>query len=137
MKRLLICVVAALAVAIPAQASDAQCRAADSVGVQLIKNWRNLVVNPDSRVRLALSDLGITQVDSSTVVLVSERTSCTKAVKAYNATLSANSPAPSGSVYLLKVGSRYVVLDPVQKSSGWYHIVVLDNKFTRIDSFMG
>ena len=137
MRRLLICVVAALAVSVPAHGSEAQCRVADSVGVKLIKHWRNLVVNPDSRVRLALSDLGITQVDSSTVVLVSDKTACTKAMKAYNATLDANSPQPSGSVYLLKVGSRYVVVDPAHYSSGWNHVVVLDNKFVRIDSFMG
>jgi hypothetical protein len=128
---------AAIALTMSARTGNAQCRAADSTSAKLVKHWRNLVVNPDSRVRLALSDLGITQVDSSTIVLVGDRTSCTKAVKTYNATLGASSPPPSGSVYLLKVGTRYVVLDPAQQSSGWYHVVIMDNKFVKISNFMG
>jgi hypothetical protein len=50
--------------------------------------------------------------------------------------LDAHSAPPSGAVYVLNVGSRYVVSDPAQYGSGWYYSVILDNRFAVLDKFI-
>jgi hypothetical protein len=87
------------------------------------------MVSTDGSVRLALGRNGLTQVDSSTVVLVTDKTTCTKAMKAYNSVLGQGAPPPSGSVYVIKVGSAYIVRDPAIHASGYAADVVLDSGF--------
>lgn len=129
--------VAAVVTAAAPRSVEAQCRGLDSLGTQMVGNWRNLMVNPNPQVRAWLQQFGIAQVDSATVVLVSDKTACSKALKSYNASLGPGSQPPSGSVYVVKVGTMYVVRDPVQKGGGWYHDVVLDNRFFMAAKFMG
>jgi hypothetical protein len=95
----------------------------------MIRRWRLLMVATDGSVRLALSRNGVSQVDSSTVVLVTDKTICSKAVRAYNGVLGPNAQPPSGSVYVIKVGTNYIVRDPVQRGGEWAGDVVIDNRF--------
>jgi hypothetical protein len=87
------------------------------------------MVTTDPYTRLALTRNGVSQVDSSTVVLVTDRTACSKAMKAYNNVLGAGARPPSGSVYVIKVGSAYIVRDPVQQGGEFNADVVLDSGF--------
>ena len=50
-------------------------------------------------------------------------------MKAYNGVLGAGAQTPSGSVYVIKVGSNYVVRDPVQRGGSYAADVVLDSGF--------
>jgi hypothetical protein len=78
---------------------------------------------------LAMKRNGIRRVDSSTIVLVSDKTICTRAIKAYNSLLGAESQPPSNAVYVIQVGTSYIVRDPVQRSGEWYADVVFDRTF--------
>jgi hypothetical protein len=95
----------------------------------MVHKWRLLMVTTDPYTRLALTRNGVSQVDSSTVVLVTDRTACSKAMKAYNNVLGAGARPPSGSVYVIKVGSAYIVRDPVQQGGEFNADVVLDSGF--------
>jgi hypothetical protein len=103
----------------------------------MIKKWRRLMVNSDASVRAALSRNSVSQVDSSTVVLVTDKTTCSKAMKAYNSVLGAGAKPPSGSVYVIKVGAVYIVRDPVQYNGEYNGDVVLDNKFAVRSQLLG
>ena len=107
----------------------AQCRSADSSGTDMLEKYKSDLRSTDPYMRLELSRNGISQVDPNTVVLVTDRTVCSKAMKAYNTAASGNGVTPSGSVYVVKIGTVYVVKDPVQTSTGWELEVVLDSQF--------
>lgn len=117
----------------------AQCRAADSTSTVMITRWRSLMVDTNGSVRLALQRNFIAQVDSSTVVLVTDKNTCSKAMRAYNDVRGAGSQPPSGAVYVIKVGTVYIVRDPVQRNpeSGWYGDVVLDSGFRVKSQLLG
>ena len=104
----------------PANAG-AQCRAADSTGAQMLGKYKSNLrrSSTDFDMQQWLIRNGIPLVDPSTVVLVTDRYVCSEAMKAYNATVSGNGVTPFGSVYVVKIGTVYVVKDPVQVSSGW------------------
>jgi len=108
---------------------DAQCRSADSSGTTMLEKYKSNLRSTDPYMRLALNRNGISQVDPNTVVLVTDRNVCSKAMKAYNTAASGNHVTPSGSVYVVKIGTVYVVKDPVQTSTGWDLEVVLDSQF--------
>jgi hypothetical protein len=110
-------------------AAEAQCRAADSTSQRLVAKYQGLMRSTDPDVRLALSRNGIQQVDPSTVTLITDKTVCSKAERAYSATNKGSTIPSSGSVYLVKVGAVYVLRDPVRRSGGWAADVVLDSQF--------
>lgn len=118
-----------LATALPASQAAAQCRSADSTSARMIHKWRSLMVATDFSTQQALSRNFVPQVDSSTVVLVTDKTVCSKAMKAYNNVLGAGAQPPSGSVYVIKIGSAYIVRDPVQRGGEFAADVVLDSGF--------
>ena len=88
---------------------------------------------------MALQRNFIAQVDSPTVVLVTNKNTCSKAMRAYNDVRGAGSQPPSGAVYVIKVGAMYIVRDPVQRNpeSGWYGDVVLDSGFRVKSQLLG
>lgn len=124
---LTVCVLTA-AVAVPAIA-EAQCRTADSTGTQMLDKYKADVRSADGAMQAWLGRNGIPRVNPNTVVLVTDKTTCSKAMKAYNATLTGNGITPSGSVYVVKIGTVYVVKDPAQVGSGWDLEVVMDSEF--------
>ena len=120
-------VVAGLAIA--GTRAAAQCRGADSTGAPMIHKWKALMVTTDSATRQALSRNGVSQVDSSSVVFVTDPAICAKAMKAYNGVLGPGARPPSGAVYVIKVGTAYIVRDPVQRGGEFALEVVLDSRF--------
>jgi hypothetical protein len=118
-----------MAMAMPAKRASAQCRAADSTSARMVHKWRSLMVATDFSTKQALSRNFVPQVDSSTVVLVTDRTVCSQAMKAYNNVVGAGAKPPSGSVYVIKVGTAYIVRDPVQRGGEYAADVVLDSSF--------
>src|SRR5687767_4728107 len=114
MSRVHHCIVALLALG-PTPAA-AQCRAADAMSVSMVSRWRGLMVATDSSVLAALRRNFVAPVDSSTVVLVTDRDTCAKAMAAYNSVAGTGAQPPSGAVYVVKVGAVYIVRDPVQRS---------------------
>lgn len=122
-----LCVLAGNA-AVPASAG-AQCREADSTGTVMVGKYKSNLRSTDNAMKQWLTRNGIPQVDPNTVALVTDRTVCSKAVRAYNTAVKGNGVTPSGSVYVVKIGTVYVVKDPVQTSTGWELEVVFDSAF--------
>jgi len=83
----------------------------------------------DGVLRVKRQEMGLALVDPATVVFVTDRNTCAKAERAYSGALKGNGVTPSGSVYVVKVGSRYVVRDPAQFGNGWYAEMVIDGSF--------
>jgi hypothetical protein len=94
------------------------------------------MVSTDSSTMLALSRNGLSQVDSSTVVLVTDSTTCSNALKAYNTALGFGL-LRSDAVHVIRVGSAYVVRDPVERAGEFAADVVLDSRFTIKSRLLG
>ena len=110
--------------------AEGQCRAADSTSAVMVGKYKSNLRSTDGNMKLWLSRNGIpSTVDPNTVVLVTDRNVCSKAERTYSTALKNNGVTPSGSVYVVKIGTVYVVKDPVQTSSGWAIEMVLDNQF--------
>lgn len=109
------------------------------MGTAMVGKWRGIMAATDSGVRAALRRDFIPQVDSSTVVLVTDPDTCARAMAAYNSVRGSDAQTPSGSVYVIRVGAMYVVRDPVQRSpgSGWYGDVILDSEFRVKSQILG
>jgi hypothetical protein len=128
MKRLLAAIaLSGTALVIGAAPAHAQCRGPDSTSARIVRRWKNAMAN--AQTYPALSRNMIPRVDSSVVVLVTDRQVCTKALRAYEGTLGAGSKPSSGAIYLIKVGTSYLATDPVQTDGEYDDTVVLDNMF--------
>jgi hypothetical protein len=74
--------------------------------------------------------LGLSQVDPASVVLVTASATCAKAERAYSGALRGTTTlTPSGSVYVVKVGTDYVVRDPAIRAGDYHVEMVLDQGF--------
>jgi hypothetical protein len=61
-----------------------------------------------------------------TVVLVADKTICSRMATAYNAALAASSGTPSGRVYVIRVRDVYVVRDPAIMAGEFAVELVID-----------
>lgn len=110
--------------------AHAQCRGADSTATRMVAKYRNLLdrATVDAATRQVLTDMSLPQPPAS-VSLVSNSTVCRKAEQAYTAALGANRNTPSGAVYVVKVGTSYVLRDPAQRGGQWTIEMVLDSQY--------
>ena len=114
--------------AIPSQAQS--CRAADDSSAFMIGDLKSLVSATDPQAGYQRRDLKIPVVDTSTIVLVTQTQTCNKALTAFLTTLPADYPTPlPTSVYVVKVGAVYVVMDPPPTGLRGYVYAVIDSKF--------
>jgi hypothetical protein len=66
---------------------------------------------------------------ASQVLYVTNKTICSKLLPTYNAQSDRTPPiTPSGSLYLVQVGSMYLAWDPVKTTEGRADFLVFDNK---------
>lgn len=112
----------------------AQCRASDSTAVRMVAKYTNMMTRAADPQDLAVLQMqlgrhGISLVPPSQISLVTDRQVCSKAERAYSTALKGNGTTPSGSVYVVKMGSYYVVRDPAQLGSGYYVEMILDSAF--------
>lgn len=116
--------------------AQAQCRAADTTSALMIEKYQGLMRSTDPNVRTSLSQDGIPLVDPNTITLVTDRTVCSKAEKAFAAYHKGSTISSSGSVYVLRVGAVYIVRDPGRTSGEWVAEAVLDSQFKVISAFL-
>lgn len=119
-----------VAVAASAARAHAQCRGPDSTAKRMVAIYTNILDRAavDSATRQQLTKMNLPQ-PPATVTLVSDKTVCRKAEQVYTAALRGNGNTPSGAVYVLKIGTSYVVRDPSQRGGQWYVEMVLDSQY--------
>lgn len=98
-------------VALPARAQV--CRAADDSSFSLVEMVKSFALATDSAFKAARDSLGIPPAASSAdVVLITKQTICKSANTAYQKAATGARQTLTGRVYVVQVGSSYVVWDP-------------------------
>jgi hypothetical protein len=111
------------------------CRPLDDGG-QATLNWvRTTATSTDSSAIRSRTNLKIPKVAASKVSYVTDTRLCQQAVNAYSA--AAGVPATGRSVYLVKVGTVYVIKDPTKLAGEWWYSMTADSKFRILVKFTG
>ena len=111
------------------------CRPLDGGG-QATLNWvRTTATSSDSSAIISRTNLKIPQVAASKVSYVTDTRLCQQAVNAYSA--AAGVLATGRSVYLVKVGTVYVIKDPTVFAGEWWCSMTADSKFKILVKFTG
>jgi hypothetical protein len=110
------------------------CRPMDDRGKFMLNALKNLMVTTDGHVAASRDFERIPVVDSASVVLVTDTRICDKALKAYNTGIPKGAQG-STSVYVVKVGTVYVVLDPTRMAGEWAVEMVMDSRFNILSRY--
>ena len=139
MRAIAACLVLALS-PIPAIHAQRVCRSSDAQTTNMIRYMRVLAgatLPADSESVGIRMTYKIPAVSPAHVSLVTDEKTCKSALRAYVSAVGGQSPAPTR-VYVVAVGSAYVVWNPVPSAnSEWSTNVVFDSKFRVLSSFGG
>jgi hypothetical protein len=117
-----------------AQASS-PCRPLDSGGLAVLKSAIARATGTDSAAIRSRQNLQLPAVNANRVSFITDTTLCQKAVDAY--AVAAGIPATGLSVYLVKVGNRYVISEPTVLIGEWWYSMTADRKFKILVKFTG
>jgi hypothetical protein len=102
-----------------------QCLPVDSLAIDLKDEVADLMTRRDSLAIEILDIYRLERVRSPTIELVTDAKRCTRAAKAYGRVLKrAVSP-----VHVLRVGRRYLVIDPTYETGEWKTIITFNSTF--------
>jgi hypothetical protein len=115
--------------------AQSACRPADSVSVRLTQWVKNIATRTSSHAVSLRAQTQIPLTSASQIAYIYDNRICSKVLSPYNAetamTVTATGTAivPSGSVYVVRAGTVYVVWDPVKSAGSYAVYVTLDSKY--------
>jgi hypothetical protein len=113
------------------------CRPTDSTSVRLVQWVSSIVTGTDAAALRQRSQMKLPRVSASEIAYVTDNRVCSKAVSPYNTNAGMGSVAPSGKLYVIKVGTLYLANDPVKSAGEFTIFVTLDSKFRFLASSLG
>lgn len=129
----------ALIVSAKAHAQEfGRCQTGGNEGAALLNYGRELATNSDSIHVATRQRYHIPATDSSNVTLVTSDSVCALAGDAYNAHLSVARRTANRAVYVLRIGSVYIVTDPRLLPAGVHGLIpnmVFDADFALLAQF--
>lgn len=120
-------------------AISAQCRAADAQTANMIRYMRQLAtaaVPADSESVGIRTAYRLPAVVANQVSLVTTKKTCQSALAAFKTAVSQLMPSPTN-IYVVAVGSVYVVWASRPASTEWTQHIVLNSKFKVLSQFAG
>lgn len=128
----------ALGIFLP-QAAAAQtvspCRAFDGGGQATLDWVRTTATGTDSSAIISRRTTQIPQVSANKVSYITDTRLCQQAVNAYSA--AAGVSTTGRSIYLVKVGTIYVITDPTVHFGEWWYSMSADSKWKILSKFGG
>lgn len=103
------------------------CRAADSTSTFMLNAVRHMMTSSDSHIVSERQTLQLPLIPADSVVLVTDQSVCSEMATAYSGALSPNK-TPSGQVYVVRVGTVYVVRDPAIVTGEYVTEMVISNQ---------
>jgi hypothetical protein len=118
-------------------AAQSACRSADSISVDLLEavtRYATAISGDDAGVRQAVN---LPNVAANQIALVQSDSLCAVASAAYQTGRRGTGQGYSGRVYVVKVGTYYVVLDPAYylTTPGVYIVDVFSPQWVRVGGF--
>ena len=118
-------------------AASVACRPFDAYADAMVGTLQGLATSTDPGDVAQRNRLGIPATTAANVTYVTTEQVCSKAATAFAANVGVvNGPPVSGVLYVVKVGSVYVVDDPSQKMGEFSIRMVLTDKFKYVSQFM-
>jgi len=117
------------------------CRPADLRSELLLRDMIRYATSTDPEATAVRDSLHILPVPATQVALVADPGVCERASAAYQRYYQGIAAGFSGSVYVVKVGTRYAALDPEYPTSihdppPW-HVVIMDSDYRPLGSYSG
>jgi hypothetical protein len=106
------------------------CLAQDSFAIDLKDELVGLMGRTDALSDTTLAAEGVTRVVTSQIAIVADTTICRRAANAYSTAIEV--PDENRLVHSVRVGIRYVVIDPSHHSGSYRVGVTFDSSFTQI-----
>lgn len=112
------------------------CLPADDSSVNDV-NWLTLVAtSSDSEYAARRQRYGIPATQPNKISYVTEETVCMAAAAAYQQAVGTQPPPGGRRVYVVKVGSVYVVRDPQELAGEWERSLVFDKNFNLLSAYL-
>jgi hypothetical protein len=111
------------------------CRPTDPTARAILAWAKDIATGSSDEAVATRAQLKIPSTTANKVTLVTDATTCLKAVQAYAA--DGNFPPTNIAVYLVKVNTSYILKDPILVSGSYWPSVVLDSKFKLLSRFTG
>jgi hypothetical protein len=111
------------------------CRPSDAASERMVRWVRNIATGTDAHAADVREHTKIPFVSESQVTYVTSQFVCNKALSPYNARTAMQDAStgasilPSGSLYVVKAGTVYVVWDPAKSAGEYAYYVTLDSKY--------
>lgn len=129
--------------AVRATGQSFTCRPPDSVSDRMIRWVTHIVTGTDAASVQQRTQMALPQVSASHISYVTDETVCSKALSPYNANSTMQDAAtgapvsPSGQLYVVRVGTVYVVNDPVKTAGEFTIYVTMDGKYHVLATSLG
>jgi hypothetical protein len=123
--------------------AQSACRPADSASVRFTQWVRNIATGTSSHAVGLRAETKIPLTSASQIAYITDNRTCSRVLSPYNAetvmTVTATGAAitPSGSVYVVRAGTVYVVWDPIKSAGSYAVYVTLDSKYKVLWSGIG
>lgn len=119
----------------PAAAQQSSCLPANDDSVLLLSYAEELATSSDPRFVATRDHYGILPVPASEVELVTSNQTCKTAAREYKNSVGLTGKAPS--VHVVRIGTRYIVMNPNTQIGEFTAHVVFDENFNELHKFAG
>jgi hypothetical protein len=115
--------------------AQSSCRPPDEASERMLQWVKNIATGTDEHAADVREHTRIPFVSASQITYVTSQSVCNKALSPYNARAATQdastgaSIAPSGSLYIVKAATVYVVWDPAKSAGEYAYYVTLDSKY--------
>lgn len=120
--------------------SRVACRAADAATAREIRRWQSEMHSTDPDDSLDISHARLRYVPDSAFAVVSDSATCARALAAHNKdagyTIAELATADASSVYVIRVGTRYITWNPAFRTGEWVTHVVWSDTFTALSHYL-
>ena len=121
--------------ALPLSRYEGSCLPPERIPTTIQADLVRLMGRTDSLSNKILFSRGVARVPTTQIHIVSDTTTCRRAADAYSAAI--HVPSGNRTVYAVRAGIRYVVIDPSYKVGEWKLAITFDSSFTEVKAKFG
>lgn len=121
--------------ALPVSNYEGSCLPPERIPTMIQADLVRLMARTDSLSNKILISRGVVRVPTTQILIVSDTTTCRRAADAYSAAI--DIPSSNRTVYAVRAGIRYVVIDPSYRLGEWKLAITFDSSFTEVKAKFG
>jgi hypothetical protein len=122
------------------QVTSSACRPADSVSAREIARWQTKMHSTSADDSLDIAHAQLPYVPDTAFAVVADSATCATALTAHNSDAEYNSTelasTAAASVYVVRVGSRYITWNPDFRTGEWITHTVWNSSFVALSHYL-